>query len=315
MDDLISIIIPVYNSEEYLPECIDSIINQTYKDLQIILVDDCSKKAVADMCDSYAKKDNRIEVYHLKKNGGQSAARNEGLKQVKGDWITFADNDDTLEPEMLEILLENAKKHKVKVSGCAYNLIDGDNEKIINLINYKNGLNEPRDFIINALYKPGYAWVDVWSKIYHKSLIKELEFPSGKANEDFYVNLMLFYKLKNFAYTDKPMYNWTIRKTSQSKTMNFEKKKTIIDTGKEIVEFFKSTNNEEYINAANTFLYTMSVKLAYELAQSKSKSNIKLAKSYLPQIKELGKSIRTSKMFSLKSYMACKYRIWRVKIS
>ena len=230
MNELISIIVPVYNSEKYLGECVESIRNQTYKKLQIILVDDKSTDASPKICEDFAKNDERIEVIHRIKNGGQSAARNEGLKHAKGEWIAFADNDDTLEPEMLETLLKNAKEHNVKVSGCAHNIVENDAiTKTVQLVNYQEGLNKTDYFVINALYRPGDAWVDVWSKLYHKSLIDMLEFPVGCQLEDYYINLRLLYKQENIAFTSKPLYNWRVYVGSQGHSGYFENKLTYFE--------------------------------------------------------------------------------------
>ena len=103
MEDLISVIVPVYNVEKYLNKCIDSIINQTYKNLEIILVDDGSQDSSGKICDEYTKKDNRIKVIH-KENGGVSSARNIGLNNATGEWIAFIDADDWVDEEYLQTL-------------------------------------------------------------------------------------------------------------------------------------------------------------------------------------------------------------------
>ena len=112
MNSLISVIVPVYNVEDYLDRCIESIINQTYKNLEIILVDDGSTDSSGKKCDEYALRDGRIKVFH-KENGGVSSARNMGLDIATGDYIGFVDSDDLLEHNMYEMLLNNAEKHNV----------------------------------------------------------------------------------------------------------------------------------------------------------------------------------------------------------
>ena len=133
MKDLISVIIPIYNVEKYLNKCIDSIINQTYKNLEIILVDDGSPDNCPQICDEYAKKDNRIKVIH-KKNGGVSSARNVGLINSTGNYIGFIDPDDYIEPIMYEKLLKVLKESNTLVSMCGFYKIK-DN-KIIKIDNY-----------------------------------------------------------------------------------------------------------------------------------------------------------------------------------
>lgn len=119
MNNLISVIVPIYNVEKYLPKCIDSIINQTYQNLEIILVDDGSPDNCGKICDDYAKKDKRIKVIH-KENGGVSDARNVGLKLAKGEYIAFVDPDDVLSYEMYKKLLQGAIKNDADIIQCNY---------------------------------------------------------------------------------------------------------------------------------------------------------------------------------------------------
>ena len=119
MEPLLSIIVPIYNVEQYLERCIESIINQTYKNLEIILVDDGSKDNSGTIADTYASKDNRIKVIH-KENGGLSDARNHGLDQSKGKYIMFIDSDDFIDSSMCEILFETAEKYFSDIVSCNY---------------------------------------------------------------------------------------------------------------------------------------------------------------------------------------------------
>ena len=114
----ISIIVPVYNIEEYLPRCIESILNQTYNNLELILVDDGSKDKSGEICDAYAKKDNRVVVLH-KENGGSSSARNAGIAIAKGEYLGFVDSDDYIEPDMYEKMVAVIEK-----TGCKIETLD-----------------------------------------------------------------------------------------------------------------------------------------------------------------------------------------------
>ena len=123
MDEkLISVIVPVYNVERYLRQCIESITNQSYKNLQIILIDDGSKDNSGKICDEYAEKDKRVEVIH-KENTGVSAARNTGLDNAKGEWITFVDADDWVEKNFCEILIKKATENESDCIACGYNKV------------------------------------------------------------------------------------------------------------------------------------------------------------------------------------------------
>ena len=125
-NSLVSVIVPVYNAENYLPDCIESIINQTYDNLEIIIVDDGSTDNSGVICDDYAKKDKRIVVYH-KKNGGVSSARNYGLKKFNGDFLVFVDGDDLVELNIIEKLLSiyNETKSDLSCCGVKFKYLDG----------------------------------------------------------------------------------------------------------------------------------------------------------------------------------------------
>ena len=133
MEELISVVVPVYNVEKYIDKCINSIINQTYKNLEIILVDDGSPDNCGNICDEYAKKDNRIIVIH-KENGGVSSARNIGIKNAKGKWITFVDSDDWIENDYVEKLSKIGIQNKAEVVLCGYNRINNNDKQPINAI-------------------------------------------------------------------------------------------------------------------------------------------------------------------------------------
>lgn len=181
MNSLISIVVPVYNVEKYLDKCIDSLVNQTYENLEIILIDDGSKDNSAKICDNWKDKDNRIKVVH-KKNGGLSEARNVGIDYAEGDYIAFIDSDDWVDKNFIKYLYEQLKKYNADIAASAiiktykdYNEIQLINrEKII----FTNGealdtLLSGRDFCAVA-----------WNKLYKKNVIGNIRFPIGKIHED-----------------------------------------------------------------------------------------------------------------------------------
>ena len=127
---LLSIIVPVYNVKSYLKKCVESIINQTYTNLQIILVDDGSTDGSQDICDEFAQRDSRIVVIH-KENGGLSTARNVGMDRAKGAYIAFVDSDDWLEPNMYEALISQLEKHEADIVACSFYECKGDEKKAV----------------------------------------------------------------------------------------------------------------------------------------------------------------------------------------
>ena len=166
MKESISIIIPIYNVEKYLNRCIDSIINQTYINLEIILVDDGSTDNCPKICDEYAKKDSRIKVIH-KKNGGVSSARNSGIINSSGEYIGFIDPDDYIEPTMYEELLYNLKKTNTKISMCGYSEVK--NGKVVKSYTYNNQIISSEQAIKDMFN--GTFMGTVCNKLFMKKLI------------------------------------------------------------------------------------------------------------------------------------------------
>ena len=177
---LVSIIVPVYNVEKYLPKCVDSLINQTYKNVEIILVDDGSTDQSGNICDTYLEKDNRIVVLH-KKNGGLSDARNFGIEHAKGDYYSFVDSDDYLKEQTIEYLVDAAENNDCQISVC--NMIrfydDGTNDVFYKPCNNQVILENNDRF--QTLSQPS-----VCNKLFKKELFDGVKFPYRKYYEDTY---------------------------------------------------------------------------------------------------------------------------------
>lgn len=211
-ETLISVIVPVYKVEQYLEKCVNSIIAQTYSNLEIILVDDGSPDKCGYICDSFLKKDSRIKVIH-KSNGGLSSARNAGIDIASGEYIGFVDSDDYIEPFMYEKLLDLIKHDKSKLAVCSVNYVYEDGKKINKTCSKKNILfnfhNAIIEMNIHRLFDMG-----AWSKLYHKSLFDNLRFPVGKLSEDFYIMFKLFDRAQSISYLAIPCYNYLQRSNS-----------------------------------------------------------------------------------------------------
>lgn len=183
---VISVIIPVYNAEKYLTTCLDSVIEQSFSKLEIILVDDGSSDLSGTICDDYAKRDHRIQVVH-KSNGGPSSARNAGLDVATGDWVTFIDSDDYAEADLCEYLLCLAQKHNADLVQCGAFWEDA--------INTKHILKPAKDtvFAAGANGFDADAWFHFgngnWGKLYRRSMISDIRFdPAYSIGEDLYFN-------------------------------------------------------------------------------------------------------------------------------
>ncbi len=234
MEELITVVVPVYKVEEYLEKCIESIINQTYKNLEIILVDDGSKDNCANICDEFSKQDTRIKVIH-KENEGLSEARNVGIREAHGKYITFIDSDDYISNDYIEYLYNLIKKYNVSLSICGIQVV-WKNTKIKDQV---NSLHEEylgaSDTFKNLLFSKGIE-ISAYGKLYLLELWQGLEFPKGKMYEDTAVIYKLIEKATNIAYGNKKCYHYVARKGSISKQKVFNK------------------NEEDYIEHTNTML-------------------------------------------------------------
>ena len=181
---LITVIVPVYNIMEYLPRCVHSITAQTFKNLQIILVDDGSTDGTADLCDKLASEDSRIKVYH-KENGGSSSARNMGLKHAEGAYVGFIDSDDYIEPDMYEKLCAAIEKSGAYIAQVGRDEIDEEGNRLpdICIPPEKAKLYSNEEFLRELLLHKGDC--SFCTKLFRRELFEEREFPIGKLNEDF----------------------------------------------------------------------------------------------------------------------------------
>ena len=188
-DILISVIVPVYNVEKYLDRCIDSIVNQTYRNLEIILVDDGSPDNCPKMCDDWAKKDGRIKVIH-KENGGLSSARNAGLDICIGEYIHFVDSDDWLELSCIELLLDACVQNGALLSVCGRYIIVHEKRNIDKNFS-ENQIMSTSNFVSNMLVGKN-CDSSPCGKLYHKSLWVGIRFPHGRIYEDIAILYKLF---------------------------------------------------------------------------------------------------------------------------
>lgn len=182
--DLISIIVPVYNAQKYLEECITSVVSQTYRNIELILVDDGSADSSSEICDEWAKKDKRVQVIH-KQNGGLSSARNAGLDIAKGEYISFVDSDDYLPKDALQVLYDGMTEddHVGVVSGMTYRVVGGEVTHFNKIwLRTEKKIYTPDEFLMAAMsFNTSFT---VWGKLYRKKSIEGIRFLDGLRNED-----------------------------------------------------------------------------------------------------------------------------------
>ncbi|MBO7550895.1 MAG: glycosyltransferase family 2 protein [Fibrobacter sp.] len=215
MTHLVSIIVPIYKVEPYLRRCLDSIVNQTYTNLEIILVDDGSPDDCPQICDEYAARDKRIVVIH-KENGGLSDARNAGLDICKGEYISFVDSDDWVENEYILCLVENALSTNSDITIVNHDLV-WDNHQLKSepfescIIDDKKAF---RKIILSQTIHLGISC----GKLYKKRLFKDIRFPKGKIHEDDFTSYKLIYEANRICCIDRVLYHYYQRQDSITKT-------------------------------------------------------------------------------------------------
>lgn len=213
----VSVIIPVFRTEKYLKKCIDSVLSQTYGNLEIVLVDDGSDDNSPSICDKYAERDERILVIH-KENGGLSSARNAGLLKATGDYIAFADSDDYIDRDMYENLVENIEDSDILI--CGYYSVKGDS------IKKQPGFSErtvlSKDEALKELFKDEKIKNHVWNKLFRKELFENIEFPEGKTFEDILTTYKLFEKAEKITFVPYFGYYYVDREDAISKQKDSE---------------------------------------------------------------------------------------------
>lgn len=216
-DKLISVIVPVYNIEsEYLERCIRSICNQTYKKLDIILVDDGSTDGSGDVCDRFAAEDMRIRVFH-KENGGSSSARNLGIKEAKGEYIGFIDSDDYIEPDMYELLAQAVTKYDAPMAQISRDEIDEKGNRMPDIcIPPKEESKVSSETMMRELLMHR-GDCSFCTRITHKALFVDREFPVGKLNEDFYLLTHMLTDITHLVILPKQCYHVFYRMNSNSR--------------------------------------------------------------------------------------------------
>jgi glycosyltransferase involved in cell wall biosynthesis len=252
LDNKISIVIPVYNVEDYIERCLDSVINQTYRNVEIILIDDGSTDNSGKICDEYAELDNRITVIH-KENGGLSDARNVGIRASTGDYIGFVDSDDYIKTDMYEVLYNNLKIHNADIAECGYSVCNNKQNNINIIDSCKvtqfDSFNALKELILSRQLK-----TIAWNKLYRKTVIENNFFPVNKFNEDVSWTYKVFSIAEKIIRIDYSGYFYCYRKNSIRISLEYLNKKDWFFAYKERLEFIKKKYNTLYNLAEKLFL-------------------------------------------------------------
>ncbi|MBR5246885.1 MAG: glycosyltransferase [Clostridia bacterium] len=212
MNDLISVVVPVYNTGEYLRDCVNSILEQDYQNIEILLVDDGSTDNLSSaLCDEISKEYNNIRVIH-QQNCGSAGARNRGVQEAKGKYISFVDSDDVIESNMLSTLYSMVEEKEVKVALCG--MVIENNKKVSRpdeIVGDKVLTNT--EFLHYFFLGSNHS---ACTSLYHKSVFEECKFPLNETNEDYIFNFEVFIRQDKIAVTDKPFYHYVKREGSNT---------------------------------------------------------------------------------------------------
>lgn len=211
-EKLISVIVAAYNIGEYLPRCLDSLLAQSYRKLEIIVVDDGSGDDTGAVCDRYAGEHERIKVIHHHRNEGPSGARNKGLAIAKGDYIGYVDGDDWVEPEMYAAMLRACEEQECDIAVCAYREIGAENTKErFSGEQYVLTQKEALEIYI-CDNRQFHIYHSVWSKLFKRSVIEKLEFPAGRKSEDIIYTTKALLNISSCVFLDTPYYNYRVNR-------------------------------------------------------------------------------------------------------
>ncbi|RST72559.1 glycosyltransferase [Siminovitchia acidinfaciens] len=304
MNPIISIIVPIYNVEQYLNKCIDSILAQTFTKFELILVNDGSPDNCGEICDQYKLKDNRVKVIH-KKNGGVADARNAGIDVAKGNYIGFVDSDDWIEPNMYEILYDLIVEHKTGISACSIQSPTNDkkvNSDEINILDSGTAIN-----LIYEGKPPGFG---PCNKLYLKNLFQEIRFPINRDYDDAAIMYQLFDKAEKIVMVDFPLYNYTYRDSSITKSPFSENRFDLVVNYYETYSFMEKyypDMRDKIVDEYYSSLRTMVVDIVNEKSILK---NYKYIRRISKLIKKDNNRILKCNLISIRKKLLSQILIW-----
>ena len=236
---MISVVVPIFRSESYLDECILSLLRQSERDLEIILVDDGSPDSCSGICDYYARLDGRIRVIH-KERGGVSDARNVGVAAATGEAITFVDSDDFVSDEFISTLKKTFEQETADIAICGHARTNSRGKTYLPPAFHrrKKRTFSPREGISDLLSLGGYESF-LWNKLFRRELFEGVAFPVGRLYEDFATTYKLFHRAEKLAFDPSPLYFYRQQKGSIIHRMNTEKSRDFITAAEEFRDFIR----------------------------------------------------------------------------
>ena len=310
-NELISVIIPVYNVEPYLNKCVQSVVDQTYKNLEIILVDDGSTDHSGEICDQWKTRDMRISVIH-QENQGLSMARNAGIERAAGAWIAFLDSDDWIEPDMYQVLLELAKKYGVQLSSCASRTQILGEESNHTVGTEEITLFSPQEMIAD-LYRQEKVRFEVWNKLWSRELIGETRFIKGQVCEDVHFDRILFLKTDAMVFTNRCLHNYLINRPGSTCATFKVNRLCIFSEFEELLKDIQNMSNSHLEDIVSCIATNFALNFYEEAVDTKQSDEIKreLRQWFLHFYRsESSKRIECKKQMMKKKLFACNVGIF-----
>ena len=312
----LSIIIPVYNTEKFLGDCIESILKQKFEKFELILVDDGSTDRSGIICDEYTKKDSRIRVIHSK-NQGLSAARNLGLSMARYDWIAFVDSDDTIEEDMYEKMLDMVFKESVSMAICSANYMSEDGKSKKNIEQKKKlpkkEVISSHQMITEKLWKGSYEnnlFTAPWNKVIKKELLGNRPFREGVIWEDDLLANTLFIKKYKIGIINEALYNWRMRKNSISHQSFDEKRAFFLEILYLRVHVLEKYGFVETANETAKMFVEFYIEYLYKAKVENKEECVIAYKKYLPEMMKFANKYRGDLKDIIKFNI--RYRIFKV---
>lgn len=301
MNELVSIIVPIYNVSEYLEKCIMSLINQTYKNIEIILVNDGSTDNSLDICKKYETEDKRIVVLN-KINGGLSDARNYGIERAKGKYITCVDSDDYVTDDYVEFMYNNLKKDDADISICKH-IVLFDNNTQISTATHKKYILNPKDTLEMLLYDEDMD-VSAVAKLYKKELFEGIKYPKGQLFEDAATTYKLIDKASKITFESEGKYFYIIRQDSITNRRFDERKADLIKSTKQMTEYIRNKYPELKQGCDRRDMYAYLSTLMQMTKEKDIKKHSKLQNEIMTYIKSNRSKILKDKRIPKRDRMA-----------
>ena len=286
----ISIVIPVYNAEQYVERCLKSVCGQTYTNIEVVVVDDGSTDKSGDLCDQIAKRDPRVRVYHTK-NGGPSAARNTALNHISGEYLTFVDADDYISEQFLEIMYQACVEEQAEISICEYIRVTTDHYEF-QTDKKKNTCISGREAVKLQFTACAEKMIVSWGKLYKREFWENLSYPEGRVNEDISTSYQVQYAAQRVAMVDQVLYAYVQSEHSIMREEFSIKRLDVLYAYKERYDYF-ITRDSRLADMSLRSYYNRLVR-AYCLVKRK-----------LPELQETRKKLDTE----IRNYFTQTYQI------